>query len=98
VAYRFEEGNSGDGELIVLLKADTMLIFDTSNTPAERETGLYGDPLEILWKNNMLISCDVKNYYRKNFRVIITGTLEQRTAWLEEAGQTVEKYFPEVLK
>jgi putative NADPH-quinone reductase len=95
VAYRFEEGNSGDGELIGMLKADTVLIFNTSNTPAERETGLYGDPLEILWKNNMLISCGVKNYCRKNFGIIITSTLEQRKAWLEEAGETIQKYFPE---
>jgi NAD(P)H dehydrogenase (quinone) len=98
VAYRFEEGNSGDGELIGMLKADTVLIFNTSNTPAERETGLYGNPLEILWKNNMLISCGVKNYYRKNFRIIITSTLEQRQAWLEEVGQTIDEYFAKSAK
>jgi hypothetical protein len=42
----------------------------------------------------MLISCGVKNYYRKNFRVIITSTLEQRKVWLEEVGKTIDKYFP----
>jgi putative NADPH-quinone reductase len=96
VAYKFEEGNCGDGALVGLLKADTVLVLNTSDTPAEREASLYGDPLEALWKNNMLVSCGVKNYHRRNFGVIITSTLEQRQKWLLEAGETVEKYFPAV--
>jgi NAD(P)H dehydrogenase (quinone) len=96
VAYRFAEGDKGDGELIGLLKADTVVIFNTSNTPVEREQSLYGDPLESLWKNNMLISCGVKNYYRKNFGIIITSTLEQRKKWLEEVRETIRRYFPKM--
>lgn len=34
-----------------LLKADTAIIFNTSNTPEEREMNVFGDPLETLWKN-----------------------------------------------
>jgi NAD(P)H dehydrogenase (quinone) len=94
VAYTFAEGNSGDGELIGLLKARIVLIFNTSNTPPEREKDLYGDPLENLWKNNMLVSCGVQSYYRKNFGIIITSTAEQRHLWLEEARDITEKYFP----
>src|SRR4030043_117959 len=82
VAYTFAEGDSGDGELIGLLKASVVLVFNTSNTPAERELTIYGDPLETLWKNNMFISCGVKNFYRNNFGVIITSSLEQSTKWL----------------
>ena len=94
VAYTFAEGDKGDGKLIGLLKAETVLVFNTSNTPAEREMNLYGDPLETLWKNNMLVSCGVKNFYRKNFGVIITSTLKQRRAWLKEAAEITHKYFP----
>jgi NAD(P)H dehydrogenase (quinone) len=94
VAYTFAEDNSGDGELVGLLKARTALIFNTSNTPPERENNLYGDPLENLWKNNMLVSCGVKSYFRKNFDIIITSTAEQRHLWLEEARDITEKYFP----
>lgn len=94
VAYSFAEGNSGDGELIGLLKADKLLVFNTSNTPVERELGIYGDPLESLWKNNILISCGVKSYYRKNFGVIITSTLEQRKGWLEEVQKITTNHFP----
>jgi putative NADPH-quinone reductase len=94
VAYTFAEGDNGDGKLIGLLKAETVVVFNTSNTPAERETGLYGDPLETLWKNNMLVSCGVKNFYRKTFGVIITGSPEQRTQWLQEAAAITGQHFP----
>jgi putative NADPH-quinone reductase len=94
VAYTFAEGDSGDGRLIGLLKANVVLVFNTSNTPAERELNMYGDPLETLWKNNMFISCGVKSFFRKTFRVIITSTLEQRIKWLKEAEEITGRYFP----
>jgi NAD(P)H dehydrogenase (quinone) len=94
VAYTFAEGDNGDGKLIGLLKARAVLVFNTSNTPMARETALYGNPLETLWKNNMFISCGVKDYYRRNFGVIITSTLKQRREWLEEVRNTAHKYFP----
>jgi len=94
VAYTFAEGDSGEGELIGLLKANTVLVFNTSNTPVERELNLYGDPLETLWKNNMLISCGVKSFYRKNFGIIITSSPEQRAKWLSEVEQITGSCFP----
>jgi putative NADPH-quinone reductase len=94
VAYRFAEGNKGDGELIGLLKASVVLVYNTSNTPEARESTMYGDPLESLWKNNLFISCGAKSYFRKNFGVIITSTPEQRQKWLEEVGAITKKHFP----
>jgi NAD(P)H dehydrogenase (quinone) len=94
VAYTFAEGDKGDGELIGLLKASVVLVFNTSNTPVEREVTMYGDPLETLWKNNMFISCGVKSFYRKNFGVIITSSLEQRIKWLSEVEKITGIYFP----
>ena len=94
VAYTFAEGDKGDGKLTGLLKAATVLVFTTSNMLAARETDLYGNPLETLWQNNMLVSCGAGNFYRKNFGVIITSTLKQRQAWLEEAAAITDKYFP----
>jgi NAD(P)H dehydrogenase (quinone) len=96
VAYSFAEGDKGDGELVGLLKAQVLLVFNTSNTPPEREMNLYHDPLDNLWRNNMLVSCGVKSYFRKNFGVIITSTLEQRRRWLAEARDIALKYFPPV--
>jgi NAD(P)H dehydrogenase (quinone) len=94
VAYMFAEGDKGDGELIGLLKAKAVLVFNTSNTPLARELSVYGDPLEILWKNNMFISCGVKDFYRKNFGVIVTSKEEQRKAWLKEVEDITARYFP----
>jgi NAD(P)H dehydrogenase (quinone) len=94
VAYTFAEGDNGDGELIGLLKANEVIIFNTANTPADREMTKYGDPLESLWKNNMLVSCGVKSYYRKTFGVIITSTLEQRTKWLSKVAEIITEHFP----
>ena len=96
VAYSFAEGDCGDGELIGLLKAHTVLIFNTSNTPPERETSLYHDPLENLWKNNMLVSCGVKNFHRRTFGVMITSSLEQRTQWLRQAAEITQRHFPRI--
>jgi len=94
VAYTFAEGDGGDGELIGLLKATAVLVFNTSNTLVSRELTIYGDPLETLWKNNMLISCGVKSFYRKNFGVIVTSTDEQRREWLKEVEEVTARYFP----
>ena len=95
VAYGFEETDVlGEGDLVGLLKAETVLVFNTSNTKPERETGVYGDPLELLWKNNLVVSCGVKQCYRQVFRVVVTSTPEQRKYWLTEVGEAVNKYFP----
>jgi len=97
VAYTFAEGDSGDGELIGLLKASVVLVFNTSNTHAARELTIYGDPLETLWKNNMFVSCGAKSFFRKNFGVIITSTPQQRQNWLEEVQNITGKYFPRIV-
>jgi NAD(P)H dehydrogenase (quinone) len=94
VAYTFAEGDNGEGDLIGLLKAETLVVFNTSNTKMEREVNVYGDPLELLWKNNIIVSCGVKNYFRRCFRVIITSKLEERQAWLEEVRTITRQHFP----
>lgn len=94
VAYEFKEGDSGEGIPIGLLKAKTALVFNTSNTPRERELQVFGDPLEILWKNCVFDFCGVKNFHRRMFGVIVTSKLEERLEWLKEVRKTVDVYFP----
>lgn len=94
VAYEFEEGDSGEGVPIGLLNARAALVFTTANTYPERERAVFGDPLEMIWKNCVFDLCGIKNFHRRNFEVIVTSTLEQRREWLREAGDTVLKYFP----
>jgi putative NADPH-quinone reductase len=93
VAYAFEEGDSGEGVPIGLLKANVALIFNTANTNARRELEIFGDPLEGLWKTCIFALCGVDTFYRKMYRVIVTSSLEQRRAWLEDVRAVVKKYF-----
>lgn len=94
VAYEFKEGDIGEGIPIGLLRAKTALVFNTANTPVERELQIFGDPLERLWKCCIFEFCGVKNFYRKMFGVIITSKLEERQDWLEEVRKIVNRHFP----
>lgn len=96
VAYEFAEDDSGEGVPVGLLKAKAALVFNTSNTPRERELAVFGDPLEMLWKNCVFDLCGVKIFYRKMYGVIVTSTPEQRRVWLDEVRETVNRFFPKI--
>jgi NAD(P)H dehydrogenase (quinone) len=94
VAYRFREGDSGEGVPVGLLRAKAALVFNTSNTPPDREQAVFGDPLETLWKNCIFGLCGVPLVSRKNFAVVVTSTDSQRQAWLEEVKEMVGLFCP----
>ena len=94
LAYEFQEGDKGDGVLIGLLKAQTAVVFNTSNTEAEREKKVFGDPLETIWKNCIFRECGVRNFYRINFGIVVVSSADQRKQWLKKVRQTVNEYFP----
>ena len=93
VAYEFLEGDSGGGVPCGLLKAKTALIFNTSNTPPEREQQVFGDPLETLWRNCIFGLCGVTNVYRKTFSVMVTSTEMRREVWLQDTRELVDRLF-----
>jgi NAD(P)H dehydrogenase (quinone) len=94
VAYEFQEGDSGEGIPKGLLRAYTAVVFNTSNTPWEREMNVFGDPLETLWKNCIFGLCGVKNVHRRMFGVIVISTLKQRVMWVKEVEELVNRHFP----
>ena len=94
VAYQFLEGDQGEGVPVGLLKAHTALLFNTSNTPAERELELFGDPLETLWNKCILPFCGVKKTFRRMFGVVVVSTPDQRKGWLREVEEITARYFP----
>jgi len=94
VAYRFPENDDGSGLPIGLLKARTALVFNTSNTPEQRENTVFGDPLERIWKDCIFDFCGVSNFHRRMFRTIAGSTSEQRQAWLDEVVDMVCEHFP----
>ena len=94
VAYRFLEGDNGEGVPEGLLRASAAVVFNTSNTPMEREIEVFGDPLETLWKNCVFGLCGKMAFHRRMFNVIVTSTAEQRASWLAEAREIVHGLFP----
>ena len=94
VAYEFVEGDGGEGVPIGLLRARSALVFNTSNTPEERELAAFGDPLEALWKRCVFGLCGVDDVRRRTFSVVVTSTQEERRGWLGEVREMVARRFP----
>ena len=94
VAYRFQEGDNGEGVPIGLLTAKAALVFNTSNTPEERERAAFGDPLEGLWRRCIFDLCGVTAFHRKMFSVVVTSMPVQRRAWLDEVAALTDRVFP----
>jgi NAD(P)H dehydrogenase (quinone) len=92
-AYDYPEGVSPDGVPIGLLRAKQALIFNTSNTPSGRETDLFGDPLEALWKNCIFGLCGVHNVVRRMYAPVSGSTSEQRSKWLAEVQKLVDDAY-----
>lgn len=92
-AYEFDKNDNGSGVPDGLLKVKTAIVFNTSNTPEERELKVFGDPLETLWKNCVFGFCGVHNFHRKMFRVVADSTMEQRIGWLKEVYEMIDRYF-----
>ncbi len=94
VAYRFVANDKGEGVPQGLLRAKAAVVFNTANTPDEREKAVFGDPLETLWKKCIFDLCGVKNVQRRTFSVVVTSTPEQRAQWLAEVRTKIAACFP----
>jgi putative NADPH-quinone reductase len=93
-AYNFVPDGKGGAKPVGLLKARVGLVFNTANTPQEKEEELYGDPLETLWRKVVFGLCGVPTVYRRNFSSLILSTPEQRQAWLCEVTSAVRQHCP----
>ena len=74
---------------IGLLKARAAFVFNTSNTPGEREDSVFGDPLEAIWKRCVFDLCGVTNVIRRMYGPVSGSTAVERAAWLAEAEALV---------
>ncbi len=93
VAYRFLDGDDGEGVPVGLLKARTALVLNTANTPADREARVFGDPLQRTWEDCVFGLCGVADIRRRVFGVMVTSTRGQRAAWLDEARSLALECF-----
>ena len=73
-----------------LLPARRALVFNTSNTPAEREEEAFGDPLETLWKRCVFALCGVHDVVRRMYGPMAASTEDERRRWLEEVASLME--------
>lgn len=92
VAYRFEDGDNGEGIPVGLLEAKFALVFNTSNTSTQREVRAFGDPLQSLWKQCIFDLCGVTIFHREMFNIIVTSTAKQRESWLVTVRETVRRF------
>lgn len=94
VAYRFDETDEGDGVPVGLLQATQAIVFNTANTPHWREQDVFGDPLQLLWKNCVFDLCGVPAFHREMFTVVVTSTSEERNGWLAQVDEIINRCFP----
>ncbi len=94
IAYEFLDSDGGEGIPRGLLRAQAALVFNTSNTASDRETAVFGDPLERIWKDCIFGLCGVSRFSRQTFNIIVVSTPEQRATWLTSVKETVQRHFP----
>ncbi len=90
VAYRL---TTAEGLPEGLLSIDKAVIFNTSDTLAERETADLGDPLELVWGRCVLPYCGVKAYERYVFRPVVGSSDGQRANWLTDTETISDRAF-----
>lgn len=89
-AYDYPPGVGYDGVPQGKLRAACALVFNTSNTPADREAEVFGDPLEALWKRCVFGLCGVSNVVRRMYGPVSGSSADQRSLWLTEVRALVE--------
>ncbi|MBN2050014.1 MAG: NAD(P)H-dependent oxidoreductase [Spirochaetales bacterium] len=90
-AYDFDENAQG-APATGKLTGKTGIVFNTSNTPEERENNYFHDPLEYLWGRCVFGFCGMEEgFTRRMFRVVADSTEEIREGWLEEVGLIIER-------
>jgi len=74
---------------IGLLKARA-LVFNTGDTPPERELLVFGDPMQRIWETGVFDFCGVRTVVRRMYGPVTSSTYEQRTIWLDEVAELVK--------
>jgi NAD(P)H dehydrogenase (quinone) len=92
VAYDYPPGVGAESAAIGLLRARSALVFNTSNTPWDREVTVFRNPLESLWKDCVFGLCGVSSFERQVFGPMASSTPKQRDAWLAEVRNMVARH------
>ena len=85
VAYR----DAPIGEPPIGLLTCRALVFNTGDTPPDRELAVFGDPLERIWETGVFGFCGVTSVTRRMYGPVTSSTETQREAWLGEVALLV---------
>jgi putative NADPH-quinone reductase len=83
VAYRLDDAGGAPESL---LRLENVLVVNTSDTTAEREDALFGDPLEAIWRRCLAPYLGGPRVERMVLRVVADADADQRRRWLDEVG------------
>lgn len=97
-AYGFEKGADTGDTPIGLLKIKSALVINTGNTPLDRETSHFHDPLDHIWRTCILGFCGVQNVTRRLFGVVATSTDADRKAWLAQTKALATQLIADAAK
>ena len=92
-AYDFPVGDSGGGIPSKVLKAESGIVFNTSNTEEKRENNYFGDPLENTWEKCVFGFLGIEKTHRRMFRIIADSTPRQRSGWLDMVKSDIEAFI-----
>lgn len=87
-AYDLPEG-AVSGLPIEKLGGKLGLVYNTSNTPKDREDNYFGDPLEKEWRQCFFGFCGIKDFRRRMFRIVSESTPDERQQWLLQVERDV---------
>jgi len=85
-AFSRDAGGGFEG----LLDVRAALLVTTANAPYDASAG---DALDAFWKAFVLPTCGIPTIERLHLTPVIASSLEQRRAWLEEAGERAQALF-----
>ena len=94
-AYDMPDG-ALSGLPIAKLNGKYGIVYNTSNTPVERENDYFGDPLENIWRQCTFGFTGIEKYHRRMFRIVSESTDEERKNWLKLVDEDVCRVLAEV--
>ncbi|MFJ9787752.1 NAD(P)H-dependent oxidoreductase [Amycolatopsis sp. NPDC101161] len=90
VAYRLDDAGGAPESLLSLRR---LLVVNTSDTTAERERTLFGDPLDAIWKRCLAPYLGEPEVRRLVLRVVADAGERQRAGWLDDVETEVRQLF-----
>ncbi|PTR32329.1 putative NADPH-quinone reductase [Rhodococcus sp. OK519] len=90
VAYRLSDATGVPESLVAV---ERMLVVNTSDTTAEREAAVFGDPLEAIWGRCLAPYLGDPSFVRQVLRPVTDATAAQRAAWLEDTADRARSLF-----